>query len=553
MNRSLLSSFSAGALVLFGAFSPAEPAEFIRGDANSDGKVTISDAHFIESYLFRGQWPSTCLQTQDVNADGKVDIRDGLVILEYLFGEGPAPASPFPDPGTGASEPSEIPCESYSIEPPLEDPAARVSILEAVAPGGGDPYAKVRIAVSSSAPIAGFSGSLLLDAGVVGTVGKEGTWIGPFVESSDAFNAARLRGGKLSFGYLATLIRSTSIPPGESVQVLELTLCLQSGAPSGEYPLTLASAELIDFATGRAIAPEKIGGTLVVLERVADYAGCSPDGPACDAGGPVEPIQDLNAVFKIGDGAAVAGGEVSLPFSIYCDTPVQGYSFSVDFDEEILEVAGVDVLFEKPDRSAYGFLSIQRNDRSDIPGSGGVDEGFIVGAAVFSLEDNCNVMPAGRDVPALGFRFRVKPDAPVGSTEIRFLDGGKVPSPGQPVRNLLVTFGQTAVPEQVNSFVFVNGTLRVIPDITVFIRGDTNGDAAVDISDALVALRYLFEGSATPTCYDAADSNDDGLLNISDPICTLSYLFAGGPAPPEPFPEEGEDPTADSITCALPF
>lgn len=61
--------------------------------------------------------------------------------------------------------------------------------------------------------------------------------------------------------------------------------------------------------------------------------------------------------------------------------------------------------------------------------------------------------------------------------------------------------------------------------------GDANGDTALDISDAVWTLQYLFAGGAPPASLEAADTNGDGKLDISDPIYLLTYLFLGGPGP----------------------
>ena len=84
-----------------------------------------------------------------------------------------------------------------------------------------------------------------------------------------------------------------------------------------------------------------------------------------------------------------------------------------------------------------------------------------------------------------------------------------------------------------------------------FVRGDSNGDLAVDISDAVATLNYLFVGEGqTLACEDAGDVNDDGALNVTDPVYALSYLFQGGRPPREPFPQEGLDETADQLRCS---
>ncbi|MGA1489752.1 MAG: hypothetical protein ACO4B3_12190, partial [Planctomycetota bacterium] len=84
------------------------------------------------------------------------------------------------------------------------------------------------------------------------------------------------------------------------------------------------------------------------------------------------------------------------------------------------------------------------------------------------------------------------------------------------------------------------------------VRGNTNGDAGIDISDAIATLDYTFSGGAGP-CLDALDCNDDGGIDVSDAIFILAYTFSGGAAPPAPFGAPGStcgiDPTDDALDC----
>lgn len=82
-----------------------------------------------------------------------------------------------------------------------------------------------------------------------------------------------------------------------------------------------------------------------------------------------------------------------------------------------------------------------------------------------------------------------------------------------------------------------------------FLRGDSNSDGALDISDPVSLLGCLFLGDTCPSCSDAADANDDGALDISDALYSLGYVFLGGPAPPAPLTECGADPTQDALDC----
>ncbi|HVR74994.1 MAG TPA: LamG-like jellyroll fold domain-containing protein [Planctomycetota bacterium] len=87
---------------------------------------------------------------------------------------------------------------------------------------------------------------------------------------------------------------------------------------------------------------------------------------------------------------------------------------------------------------------------------------------------------------------------------------------------------------------------------THFLRGDSNLDGEMDLSDGVNILLRLFLSMTPLACADAADSNDDGSVNLSDALYIFRFLFTGGPAPPEPFPLCGPDPTDDSPLAPVP-
>ena len=82
-----------------------------------------------------------------------------------------------------------------------------------------------------------------------------------------------------------------------------------------------------------------------------------------------------------------------------------------------------------------------------------------------------------------------------------------------------------------------------------FQRGDCNADSTVDIGDAIFVMRFSFQGFAAPICMDPCDQNDDGAIDITDTIYGLLYIFGGGNPPPAPFVDCGVDPTEDNLPC----
>jgi hypothetical protein len=63
----------------------------LAGDANSNGTVSVGDAVFIISFIFRDGPAPLCRQQADANADGKISAGDAVRIISFIFRDGPAP------------------------------------------------------------------------------------------------------------------------------------------------------------------------------------------------------------------------------------------------------------------------------------------------------------------------------------------------------------------------------------------------------------------------------------------------------------------------------
>lgn len=76
------------------------PRTFLRGDANADGSLGLSDPVTTLLFLFvDGATPVPCRDAADADDDGKIDIGDPLRVLRHLFLGGEPPAPPFPGRG----------------------------------------------------------------------------------------------------------------------------------------------------------------------------------------------------------------------------------------------------------------------------------------------------------------------------------------------------------------------------------------------------------------------------------------------------------------------
>jgi hypothetical protein len=63
------------------------------------------------------------------------------------------------------------------------------------------------------------------------------------------------------------------------------------------------------------------------------------------------------------------------------------------------------------------------------------------------------------------------------------------------------------------------------------ICGDANGDQAVNISDAVFIINYVFTGGFAPDPYSTGDCNCDTSVNVSDAVYIINYVFVGGNVP----------------------
>ena len=92
---------------------------------------------------------------------------------------------------------------------------------------------------------------------------------------------------------------------------------------------------------------------------------------------------------------------------------------------------------------------------------------------------------------------------------------------------------------------------QVVPAGPLFVRADADDNGAVQLTDGIFILNFLFIGGAAPTCGDAADADDNGALQLTDGIFILNFLFLGGAPPPTPGLDCGEDPVDpdDTLGC----
>ena len=73
-----------------------------------------------------------------------------------------------------------------------------------------------------------------------------------------------------------------------------------------------------------------------------------------------------------------------------------------------------------------------------------------------------------------------------------------------------------------------------VPAGPLLVRGDADDNGAVQLTDGIFILNFLFLGGSDPTCDDAADADDSGAIQLTDGIFILNFLFLGGADTPPP-------------------
>ena len=71
-----------------GDYATIKYVQFIRGDCNKDGNISLVDVILLANYVLKGGPAPTPLQSGDVNCDNKYDLMDVILLARYvLLGE----------------------------------------------------------------------------------------------------------------------------------------------------------------------------------------------------------------------------------------------------------------------------------------------------------------------------------------------------------------------------------------------------------------------------------------------------------------------------------
>ncbi len=134
--------------------------------------------------------------------------------------------------------------------------------------------------------------------------------------------------------------------------------------------------------------------------------------------------------------------------------------------------------------------------------------------------DTSPELPAGEGI-ILSLYFTIPGSANGAANPITFTPfNGKEPS----FRNRCLFY----TPDTLNGSVSLGD-----PPCCVDIRGNVDNDIldAVDISDLVFVVDFIFTGGPAPVCSEEADVTADAAVDISDLVYLVDFIFTGGPDP----------------------
>lgn len=108
--------------------------------------------------------------------------------------------------------------------------------------------------------------------------------------------------------------------------------------------------------------------------------------------------------------------------------------------------------------------------------------------------------------------------------------------------------GESAVISNPRVLSFETNVLENAP----FRRGDVNDDRTINILDAVLVLRSLFEDAVDLPCLRSADVNANDTLEVPDALFLLNYLFIRGPMPSAPFRYCDFSRSPSALSCEVP-
>lgn len=236
--------------------------------------------------------------------------------------------------------------------------------------------------------------------------------------------------------------------------------------------------------------------------------------------------------LRAGDVVAPSGGTALVPVDLDATLESQGISFSICNDPALAEpIEAV---------PGSGVATINNGLPPDFIATQFSSSACSV-SIVYSLTGTGPALAAGNDLEIAVIQYEVVVGLASGTIADLTLCTASTP----PIEVIVVNNGNSFVPDTIAGSIEVGGTLSTIE----FIRGDTNGDGTVSVTDAIVLLGNLFGIVPDGDCPRSGDVNLTGDRDLSDAIVLLDSIVGGGPPVPPPYPNCGVSAVTSLLPC----
>ncbi|MFQ5653218.1 MAG: dockerin type I domain-containing protein [Planctomycetota bacterium] len=245
---------------------------------------------------------------------------------------------------------------------------------------------------------------------------------------------------------------------------------------------------------------------------------------------PTAPAAGLE--FRLALSSGCLGSQSIVRMLISNTEPLQGFSSRIEFDPSLLAWQSADSL---PLEAIIGGAPELFTCEEISPGV------LNMGVMPSVGDPSGGAIPAGSEQWILDLAFLISASAP--PSTLLAVDFADDPAASPPLYNVASIDGQAFTPLSTGGGIVTD----CAPE--EFLRGDSNEDGAVSISDAVFIIDQLFLSGPPSSCERTADTNGDGARDIADVIFLLDALFFGGVTIPAPYPGCGADPIPSSLTC----
>jgi hypothetical protein len=307
-------------------------------------------------------------------------------------------------------------------------------------------------------------------------------------------------------------------------------------------PLICLSNSILVNQTERRLV-ETWDGSVTVIEGAAAHPDRPPEPPDAQVYPSLPSAEEIGFQVEV-RGARARPGDREVPVEVYAraDVDFTAIQVPIAFDPLLVRLARAE------DHGITGAVLFDRGGESPAAGPGHA----VV--AIGAESGTGRLAAAGERLHAATLWFDVLAAAAgVESTALEIVPvtgaGGSVFAPWIGVRYRDGTGGYGVVTARVEPIRIADGRVTILPEVSLFVRGDANLDGVMDVSDPVTVLGFLFLGDLAMPCPDAADTNDDGKLDVTDPVASLASLFLCGHGMHPPFPAPGTDPTPDDLDC----